>query len=186
MKKDYVNFLQYYDQMSKDDLLELYNKYRRLVNSRIRNIEKSGKFEKTLKSREKRIRKYLTDNDRLKSAPKDITRGQLKSRLLDIGDFLNMQTTTLRGLELRERRIRRALEKSGLKADNIDKWADFLESETYKSLEEKYASTDLFEEFLKVQNEGLTIEQIEDAYKKWDKETRPIPLDDIVRKYIKI
>lgn len=56
-----------------------------------------------------------------------------------------------------------------------------MESETYKALEEQYASSTIENEFEKIQDEGLSLKQVEEAFKIWKEQEKPIPLDEIVK-----
>lgn len=184
--KDYLSIVPELTGMSEKQLRNIYQKYRKRINSRIYAIEKTGKYENILSQRKKSVERLLTQGGRIGNIPESYSKREIKLAIMDMGYYLNLKTTTLRGIETRNRRTRKALEKRGIKPENIDDWLDFLKSETYKALEEQYASSTIENEFEKIQDEGLSLEQVEEAFKIWKEQEKPIPLDEIVKKYIKL
>lgn len=187
--KDYRQINSQLSGMSRKQLEKTYKQYAGNINKRIRNINKSGRYGSTLDKRKKIINNLLTQKGNVSLSIKNKNDVQLKNAILDMGYFLSLKTTSLSGLKKQEKQQRDYfLNESGLDIgeDNIDLFMDFLESEVYKELEEEYSSDIIFEEFVAAEKKGVSLKQLENAFKKWKESESYISLDDIVKDMTKI
>lgn len=109
--KDYLSIVPELTGMSEKQLRNIYQKYRKRINSRIYAIEKTGKYENILSQRKKSVERLLTQRGRIGNIPESYSKREIKLAIMDMAYYLNLKTTTLRGIETRNRRTRKALEK---------------------------------------------------------------------------
>jgi hypothetical protein len=187
--KDYRQINPQLSGMSRKQLEKTYKQYAGNINKRIRNINKSGRYGSILDKRKKIINNLLTQKGNVSLSIKNKNDVQLKNAILDMGYFLSLKTTSLSGLKKQEKQQRDYfLNESGLDIgeDNIDLFMDFLESEVYKELEEEYSSDIIFEEFVAAEKKGVSLKQLENAFKNWKESESYISLDDILKGMTKI
>lgn len=185
--KDYRAINTQLSGMSRTQLEKIYKDYAKNINKRLKTIRKSGKFEKTIKQREKIIKNYLTNSGNVSKAVKKKDDRELKVGILDLGYFLSLKTTSITGLKKREKKYREYFldsnEYKSIDETNIDLFLDFLESSAYEALEEVYSSDVIFEEYQGIEDfKKLNLSQLERAFNIWSSKDNKKTINDILKK----
>lgn len=168
---DLQKFNPYLSKKSDKDLYEIRRTLAKRLNQRMRRLERAGIEYGAIKMYKKDVARYYTGRKGFTES-RGKTKGlTVKHEIALIQNLLNRPTSTLPGIkEIRKKAMNTFEEKYNVKFKNVKEYEDFIESDTWKKMDQLYGSGTALD-LIAVSEK--TVEQVrksvEDFLKKSDK-----------------
>lgn len=142
MKYDELQkFNPYLSNKSDKDLYAIRKKLAKRLNQRMRRLESAGIDYGAIKIYKQDVARYYPGNKGFKESLGKTKGISVKHEISLLQNLLNLPTSTLPGIKkIRKKAMATFEEKYNVKFKNVQEYEDFIESETWKKLEEIYGS----------------------------------------------
>lgn len=168
---DLQKFNPYLSHKSDTELYAIRKKLAKRLNQRMRRLESAGINYGAIKMYKQDVARYYTGNKGFKESlgkTKGIT---VKHEIALIQSLLNRPTSTSQGIrKIRKKAMNTFEEKYNVHFKNVQEYEDFIDSDTWKKMENLYGSSTALD---LIAVSGKTVEQVrrsvEDFLKKTDK-----------------
>lgn len=170
---DLQKFNPYLSSKSDTELYAIRKKLAKRINQRMRRLESAGIDYGAIKMYREEVARYYAGNKGFKESLGKTKGISVKHEISLIQNLLNLPTSTLQGIrKIRKKAMNTFEEKYNVHFKNVQEYEDFIESDTWKKMDELYGSSTTLD---LIATSGNTVEQVrksvEDFFKKTDKYT---------------
>lgn len=170
---DLQKFNPYLSSKSDTELYAIRKKLAKRINQRMRRLESAGIDYGAIKMYREEVARYYAGNKGFKESLGKTKGISVKHEISLIQNLLNLPTSTLQGVrKIRKKAMNTFEEKYNVHFKNVQEYEDFIESDTWKKMDELYGSSTTLD---LIATSGNTVEQVrksvEDFFKKTDKYT---------------
>jgi hypothetical protein len=176
---DLQKFNPYLSNKSDKELYAIRKKLAKRLNQRMRRIESAGIDYGAIKMYKQDVARYYPGNKGFKESlgiSKGIT---VKHEISLIQNLLNRPTSTLQGIHrIRKKAMNTFEEKYNIKFKNVQEYEDFIESDTWKKMDELYGSNTALD---LIATSEKTVEQVRKSVEDFLKKTDKYKSEDIAK-----
>lgn len=170
---DLQTFNPYLSNKSDKELYAIRKKLAKRLNQRMRRLESAGIDYGAIKMYREEVARYYAGNKSFKESLGKTKGISVKHEISLIQNLLNRPTSTLHGItRIRKKAIGTFEEKYGVKFKNVQEYEDFIESETWKKMENLFGSSTTLD-IIAASNKTISEvrKSVEDFIAKTDKYT---------------
>lgn len=180
MKKDDLqNFNPYLSNKSDKELYAIRKKLAKRLNQRMRRLEVAGIDYGAIKMYREEVARYYTGNKGFKESLGKTKGISVKHEISLIQNLLNRPTSTLQGIHrIRKKAMNTFEEKYNVKFKNVQEYEDFIESETWKKMEDLFGSSTTLDI---IATSNKTISQVRKSVEEFIKKTDKYKSEDIAK-----
>lgn len=180
MKNDYLQkFNPYLSSKSDKELYAIRKKLAKRLNQRMRRLEVAGIDYGAIKMYREEVARYYTGNKGFKESLGKTKGISVKHEISLIQKLLNRPTSTLRGIHrIRKKAMNTFEEKYNVKFKNVHEYEDFIESETWKKMEDLFGSNTALDI---IATSNKTISQVRKSVEEFIKKTDKYKSEDIAK-----
>lgn len=170
---DLQTFNPYLSSKSDKDLYAIRKKLAKRLNQRMRRLESAGIDYGAIKIYKQDVARYYTGNKGFKESLGKTKGISVKHEISLLQNLLNLPTSTLHGIKkIRKKAMGTFENRYNVKFKNVQQYEDFINSETWKKLEELYGSGTALDIIAKSQKSVLQIQKdVESFIAKTDRYT---------------
>lgn len=170
---DLQKFNPYLSNKSDKELYAIRKKLAKRLNQRMRRLERAGIDYGAIKMYRKEVARYYTGNKGFKESLGKTKGISVKHEISLIQNLLNLPTSTLPGIKkIRKKAMATFEERYNVKFKNVQQYEDFIESSTWRKLDELYGSATVLDIIAKSQKTVSEIQKdVEDFIAKTDRYT---------------
>lgn len=134
-------FNPYLSKKSDKELYAIRKKLAKRLNQRMRRLESAGIDYGAIKMYRKEVARYYTGNKGFKESLGKTKGLTVKHEISLIQNLLNLPSSTLQGINrIRKKAVNKFESKYHVKFKNVQEYEDFIESETWKKMEDLFGS----------------------------------------------
>lgn len=180
MKKDELqNFNPYLSNKSDKELYAIRKKLAKRLNQRMRRLERAGIDYGAIKMYREELARYYAGNKGFKESLGKTKGISVKHEISLIQNLLNRPTSTLQGIHrIRKKAMNTFEEKYNVKFKNVQEYEDFIESETWKKMENLFGSNTALDI---IASSNKTISQVRKSVDEFIKKTDKYKSEDIAK-----
>lgn len=181
MKKndELQNFNPYLSNKSDKDLYAIRKKLAKRLNQRMRRIEAAGIDYGAIKMYREEVVRYYAGNKGFKESLGKTKSISVKHEISLIQNLLNRPTSTLQGIhKIRKKAMNTFEEKYNINFKNVQEYEDFINSETWKKMENLFGSNTALDI---IATSNKTISQVRKSVEEFIKKTDKYKSEDIVK-----
>lgn len=180
MKKDDLqNFNPYLSNKSDKELYAIRKKLAKRLNQRMRRLEIAGIDYGAIKMYREEVARYYTGNKGFKESLGKTKGISVKHEISLIQNLLNRPTSTLQGIHrIRKKAMNTFEEKYNVKFKNVQEYEDFIESETWKKMEDLFGSSTTLDI---IATSNKTISQVRKSVEEFIKKADKYKSEDIAK-----
>lgn len=177
---DLQTFNPYLSSKSDKELYAIRKKLAKRLNQRMRRLESAGIDYGAIKMYRKEVARYYAGNKGFKESLGKTKGISVKHEISLIQNLLNRPTSTLQGIHrIRKKAMNTFEEKYNVKFKNVQEYEDFIESETWKKMENLFGSNTVLDI---IATSNKTISQVRKSVEEFIKKTDKYNSEDIVKK----
>lgn len=180
MKNDGLQkFNPYLSSKSDKELYAIRKKLAKRLNQRMRRLERAGIDYGAIKMYREEVARYYTGNKGFKESLGKTKGISVKHEISLIQNLLNRPTSTRQGItRIRKKAMHTFEEKYGVKFKNVQEYEDFIESETWKKMENLFGSSTALDI---IATSDKTISQVRKSVEDFIKKTDKYKSEDITK-----
>ena len=176
---DLQKFNPYLSNKSDKDLYAIRKKLAKRLNQRMRRLESAGIDYGAIKMYRKEVARYYAGNKGFKESLGKTKGISVKHEISLIQNLLNLPTSTLQGIRgIRKKSMNTFEEKYTVSFKNVQEYEDFIESDTWKKMEDLYGSSTALD---LIATSEKTVDQIRQSVEAFLKKTDKYTSTDIAK-----
>lgn len=176
---DLQKFNPYLSSKSDKELYAIRKKLAKRLNQRMRRLEVAGIDYGAIKMYREEVARYYTGNKGFKESLGKTKGISVKHEISLIQKLLNRPTSTLQGIHrIRKKAMNTFEEKYNVKFKNVQEYEDFIESETWKKMENLFGSSTTLDI---IATSNKTISQVRKSVEEFIKKTDKYNSEDIAK-----
>lgn len=176
---DLQKFNPYLSNKSDKELYAIRKKLAKRLNQRMRRLEVAGIDYGAIKMYREEVARYYTGNKGFKESLGKTKGISVKHEISLIQDILNRPTSTLQGIHRIRKKAMNTFEgKYNVKFKNVHEYEDFIESETWKKMEDLFGSNTTLDI---IATSNKTISQVRKSVDEFIKKTDKYKSEDIAK-----
>lgn len=176
---DLQKFNPYLSRKSDKELYAIRKKLAKRLNQRMRRLESSGIDYGAIKIYKQDVARYYPGNKGFKESLGKTKGISVKHEISLIQNILNLPTSTLQGIRIiRKKAMNTFEERYNVIFKNVQEYEDFIQSETWKKMEDLYGSGTALD---LIATSGKTVEEIQKSVEDFLKKTDKYNSEDIVK-----